>query len=153
MHIVFYFSYVFFFGDLNFRLTGEATTTPEDIRSSVEQDKISQLIEKDQLLLVMRQKRAFNEFEERLPAFPPTFKFEMGSSRYDMKRRPAWTDRILFKPIEKDNKKLEVKQTSYKSHPTYTLSDHKPVTSEFVIAVCIKIQILFFFMHVNWPFH
>lgn len=131
-----YYSYVFFFGDLNFRLTGEATTSPEDIRALVEDDKLSQLIEKDQLLLVMRQKRAFNEFEERLPAFPPTFKFEMGSTRYDMKRRPAWTDRILFKPIGQDNKILEIKQKSYKSHPTYTLSDHKPVTSEFIVSVC-----------------
>lgn len=96
-------------------------------------------------MLVRNQGRAFNEFEERLPAFPPTFKFEMGTSQYDMKRRPAWTDRILFKPVGKGlNHKLEVKQTSYKSHPTYSLSDHKPVSSEFVISVCIYFQCIYF---------
>ena len=33
------------------------------------------------------------------PAFPPTYKFDAGSDRYDTsrkKRSPAWTDRVLF---------------------------------------------------------
>lgn len=49
------------------------------------QDKLTELIEKDQLLLVRKQGKAFAELEERLPAFPPTFKFEHGTSEYDMK--------------------------------------------------------------------
>lgn len=49
------------------------------------QDKLADLIEKDQLELVRRQGKAFAELEERLPAFPPTFKFEHGTSEYDMK--------------------------------------------------------------------
>lgn len=78
-------SYVFWFGDLNFRLTGEATTTPEEIRDMVKADKLGTLIERDQLKLVMNQKRAFHEMLERPPAFPPTFKFEPGTNDYDMK--------------------------------------------------------------------
>lgn len=80
-----YSSYVFWFGDLNFRLTGESTSPPEQIRNLVEQDKLEELIAKDQLKLVRQQERAFTELTERTPAFPPTFKFERGTSEYDLK--------------------------------------------------------------------
>lgn len=76
---------MFWFGDLNFRLTGETTTTPADIRELVLKEKLHELIERDQLELVRKQGRAFTELEERLPAFPPTFKFEHGTSEYDLK--------------------------------------------------------------------
>ncbi|XP_055592832.1 phosphatidylinositol 4,5-bisphosphate 5-phosphatase A isoform X2 [Uranotaenia lowii] len=127
--------YVFWFGDLNFRLTGEATTSAEEIRAMVNRDELKKLIERDQLLLVRREGRAFQKLNERLPQFPPTFKFEPGTNEYDMKRRPAWTDRILYAVKENPyrNVKLTVEQTSYKSHPTYSISDHKPVSSEFTI--------------------
>lgn len=129
--------YVFWFGDLNFRLTGEATTSADEIRAMVARDELKQLIEKDQLLLVRREGRAFSQLQERLPQFPPTFKFEHGSNDYDMKRRPAWTDRILYAVNENNyrNVRLTVEQTSYKSHPSYSISDHKPVTSEFTLKV------------------
>lgn len=76
---------MFWFGDLNFRLTDETTTTPSEIKELVDHDKLPQLIQKDQLLMVRTEGRAFKELEERLPAFPPTFKFEHGSSEYDLK--------------------------------------------------------------------
>ncbi|XP_055620416.1 phosphatidylinositol 4,5-bisphosphate 5-phosphatase A isoform X3 [Toxorhynchites rutilus septentrionalis] len=134
--------YVFWFGDLNFRLTGEATTSAEEIRAMVTKDQLKKLIEKDQLLLVKREGRAFQKLNERLPQFPPTFKFEHGTNDYDMKRRPAWTDRILYAVKENNyrNVKLTVEQTSYKSHPSYNISDHKPVSSEFTIKVTRKPQ-------------
>lgn len=129
--------YVFWFGDLNFRLTGEATTSADDIRAMVANDELKELMKKDQLSLVRGAKQAFHQLQERLPQFPPTFKFEHGSNEYDMKRRPAWTDRILYAMKENNyrNVKLTVEQTSYKSHPSYNISDHKPVTSEFTIKV------------------
>ncbi|CAD7080441.1 unnamed protein product [Hermetia illucens] len=129
--------YVFWFGDLNFRLNGENETTPQDIRAMIQKDKLSELLDRDQLNSVRKEGRAFYQLNERLPAFPPTFKFERGTSNYDMKRRPAWCDRILYK-VRADayqNVQLSIEQTSYKSHPGYTISDHKPVTSEFVIKV------------------
>lgn len=76
-------SYVFWFGDLNFRLTGE--DPPSDIKAMVTDDRLDELIEKDQLSLIRRQGRAFVQLEERLPAFPPTFKFEHGTCDYDLK--------------------------------------------------------------------
>ncbi|XP_049289899.1 inositol polyphosphate 5-phosphatase K isoform X1 [Anopheles funestus] len=132
--------YVFWFGDLNFRLTGEATTSADEIRAMVARDELKQLIEKDQLLLVRREGRAFSQLQERLPQFPPTFKFEHGSNDYDMKRRPAWTDRILYAVNENNyrNVRLTVEQTSYKSHPSYNISDHKPVTSEFTLKCSLE---------------
>ncbi|XP_053668992.1 phosphatidylinositol 4,5-bisphosphate 5-phosphatase A-like [Anopheles marshallii] len=132
--------YVFWFGDLNFRLTGEATTSADEIRAMVARDELKQLIEKDQLLLVRREGRAFSQLQERLPQFPPTFKFEHGSNEYDMKRRPAWTDRILYAVNENNyrNVRLTVEQTSYKSHPSYNISDHKPVTSEFTLKCSLE---------------
>lgn len=66
-------------------MTGEATTSPEDVRALVEDERLEELLEKDQLKLVMEQKRAFHNLTERMPNFPPTFKFEHGSSEYDMK--------------------------------------------------------------------
>uniref|UniRef100_A0AAG5DM21 Inositol polyphosphate-related phosphatase domain-containing protein n=1 Tax=Anopheles atroparvus TaxID=41427 RepID=A0AAG5DM21_ANOAO len=134
--------YVFWFGDLNFRLTGEATTSADEIRAMVARDELKQLIEKDQLLLVRREGRAFQKLQERLPQFPPTFKFEHGSNEYDMKRRPAWTDRILYGVNENNyrNVRLTVDQTSYKSHPSYSISDHKPVTSEFTLKCSLGVR-------------
>lgn len=129
--------YVFWFGDLNFRLQYEDDTSPEDVRYKIEKEKIKELMERDQLNLVRREGKAFYQLEEREPAFPPTFKFEKGTSKYDMKRRPAWTDRILWR-VQTDSYttvKLGVEQLSYKSHPGYNLSDHKPVSSEFLIKV------------------
>lgn len=70
---------------MNFRLTGESTSPPEQIRDMVEEDKLEELIAKDQLKLVRQQERAFTELTERTPAFPPTFKFERGTSEYDLK--------------------------------------------------------------------
>lgn len=82
---LFYLSYVFWFGDLNFRLTEEKTLTPEQIRGMIKADRLDELIAMDQLVMVRSQGKAFGELNERLPAFPPTFKFEHGSSEYDMK--------------------------------------------------------------------
>lgn len=56
-----------------------------------------------------------------------------------LRRRPAWTDRILFRvsPNNYENVTLNVEQKSYQAHSAYTLSDHKPVTAEFVIKVSL----------------
>lgn len=56
------------------------------------------------------------------------------------RRRPAWTDRILYRVSSNnyENVTLNVEQKSYEAHCNYALSDHKPVTAEFVIKVCLK---------------
>lgn len=56
---------------------------------------------------------------------------------YFFRRKPAWTDRILYKvgTNNYENITLKADQNTYKSHPDYMLSDHRPVTSEFNIKV------------------
>lgn len=51
----------------------------------VKADRLAELIAMDQLVMVRTQGKAFSELSERIPAFPPTFKFELGTSEYDMK--------------------------------------------------------------------
>lgn len=53
------------------------------------------------------------------------------------RRRPAWCDRILYcvNSHNYENVTLKADQLSYKSHPSYLLSDHKPVSAEFNIKV------------------
>ena len=51
----------------------------------------------------------------------------IGSSDYDGKRLPAWTDRILFKAnvANYDSYKLSLRQHSYNAHQHFLQSDHK----------------------------
>ena len=57
------------------------------------------------------------------------------------RRRPAWTDRILYRVntynYEDDNVKLSLEASNYKSHDDdiYRKSDHLPVTEEFEISI------------------
>lgn len=134
---IFYHDYVFWMGDLNFRLLEDYDRTPEEIERSILKKDIKKLFEFDQLRHVMKIGEAFSEFTEKDPDFPPTFKFDVGKNDYDHKRRPAWCDRILYcvNSNNYENVTLKVEQLSYKSHPSYLLSDHKPVSADFVIKI------------------
>lgn len=134
---ILYHDYVFWFGDLNFRLMEEFDRTPDEIERLVLKKELAKLLEHDQLKYVMRKGEAFSEFLEKDPDFPPTFKFDVGSNNYDHKRRPAWCDRILYcvNSHNYENVTLKAEQLSYKSHPSYLLSDHKPVSAEFNIKI------------------
>ncbi|EZA62453.1 hypothetical protein DMN91_004012 [Ooceraea biroi] len=134
---ILYHDYIFWIGDLNFRLNGEDLTA-SDIESLVKEKKLSELLERDQLKAVMTEGQAFAELNENGITFPPTYKYEFESQEFDLKRRPSWTDRILYKVNAVDiydDVELSAKQRSYKSHPSYSVSDHKPVTGEFDITV------------------
>ncbi|XP_076262811.1 phosphatidylinositol 4,5-bisphosphate 5-phosphatase A-like isoform X1 [Rhynchophorus ferrugineus] len=139
---IFYHDYVFWMGDLNFRLMEDFDRTPEEIERIVLKKDLKKLFEHDQLRYVMRKGEAFSEFTEKDPEFPPTFKFDVGTNDYDHKRRPAWCDRILYcvNSNNYENVTLKVEQLSYKSHPSYTLSDHKPVSAEFIIKIPQRIN-------------
>lgn len=129
--------YVFWMGDLNFRLSEDFELSPLEIELQIKKGNFKPLLIYDQLLDVMKKGLAFSELRENPPTFPPTFKFEVGSDDYDHKRKPAWTDRILYKvgANNYENVTLKAEQLSYKSHDHYMLSDHRPVSSEFNIKV------------------
>ena len=123
-------------GDLNFRLEADSFTF-QQIELLVEQRQLEQLLVADQLSRARSSGQAFSELEEQLPAFPPTFKYKVGTSVFDGKRRPGWTDRILFKAnrANYDTVDLALKQLSYSSHPAFLDSDHKPVSAHFSVSV------------------
>lgn len=123
--------FVFWFGDLNFRLSGDQSAW--DIRNDVEQGKYEELLKMDQLVLLRETGNAFSLMEEMLPDFAPTFKFNEGTNEYNLKRRPAWCDRILHRVQVNSYPAitLSAKQLSYQSYMEYTLSDHKPVSATF----------------------
>ncbi|XP_053324521.1 phosphatidylinositol 4,5-bisphosphate 5-phosphatase A [Spea bombifrons] len=136
---------VFWFGDLNFRI--------EDldlhfVKSAIQGNKFALLWEKDQLNMAKYFEPVLSGFMEGPLTFPPTYKFDVGTNTYDTsskKRKPAWTDRILWKikfPISQntgesagiissESEDLSVTLLSYGSHMQYTESDHKPVSAIF----------------------
>ncbi|KAM3965401.1 inositol polyphosphate 5-phosphatase K [Aphomia sociella] len=139
---ILYHDYVFWIGDLNFRTdhpTGSSPTSEEIVSTlqKVEKDKYTSLLKHDQLLAVMDSGEAFSEFMEPDIRFPPTYKFLTGTDEYDLKRKPSWTDRILYKVIANnyENITLRADLVSYNHIPHYTVSDHKPVVGQFNIKI------------------
>ncbi|KAF9113510.1 hypothetical protein BGX27_001387 [Mortierella sp. AM989] len=115
--------YIFWAGDLNYRLDlsqsdGSLTSnkkkktkytedmlsqstmpdlTAGEIVHAIKQGHLRQLYSHDQLSAQRTTMNVFRGFHEAPLAFPPTYKFRMGSDEYDIaKRVPAWTDRILW---------------------------------------------------------
>lgn len=72
-------------GDLNFRLVEEFDKTPYEIDKMIKKNDLKELFLFDQLRYVMRKGEAFHELTEQDPSFPPTFKFDVGSSSYNYK--------------------------------------------------------------------
>ncbi|XP_022243099.1 inositol polyphosphate 5-phosphatase K-like isoform X3 [Limulus polyphemus] len=127
--------YVFWMGDLNFRIDDFLT---EEIKLMIEREEFAPLLAKDQLCQIRKTGQAFGEFTEETPTFPPTYRFIIDSEEYDyLNRRPAWTDRILYHFTRNayDQVSLDLEQHHYKSYPYYLQSDHKPVSSAFSIKV------------------
>ncbi|XP_037543320.1 inositol polyphosphate 5-phosphatase K isoform X2 [Nematolebias whitei] len=148
---------VFWFGDLNFRIDDHGL---HFVRSSINSGRFHLLWSKDQLTLVKKNEPFLQEFEEGPLNFKPSYKFDHKSDAYDTsgkKRKPAWTDRILWriKPLlseeeeeeeeEEDDKAststeqtqdeypVQVTQNSYSSDMSYRVSDHKPVVANFTL--------------------
>lgn len=78
------FSYIFWIGDLNFRLNG-ADLNADTIDSLVKRKELDMLMARDQLKLVMANGEAFGELIENPITFPPTYKYEFLSQNYDLK--------------------------------------------------------------------
>ena len=94
----------------------------------IKNNKLSDLREFDQLLQEKNGGKVFFDFVEAKIKFAPTYKFKVGTSDYEYKEKkvriPAWCDRILFRG-------QQLNQLFYSSVVTPTISDHKPVCSQF----------------------
>lgn len=77
-------SYVFWIGDLNFRLHGEDLSAKE-IDTLVKKNQLKPLFARDQLKMVMEKGEAFAELHENSVSFPPTYKYEFASQEFDLK--------------------------------------------------------------------
>ncbi|MCL7046365.1 hypothetical protein MKW94_017020 [Papaver nudicaule] len=122
---------IFWFGDLNYRLN----MLDAEVRKLVAKKQWDGLINSDQLIKELRSGHVFDGWNEGAIDFPPTYKYEFNSDRYvgenpkegEKKRSPAWCDRILW--FGKGIRQLSYKRADLK------LSDHRPVSSNFVIDV------------------
>jgi inositol-1,4,5-trisphosphate 5-phosphatase len=134
--MILYHDYVIWAGDLNFRLE-EGSFSHSEVLELSGRGELGPLLARDQLSLARQAGEAFSELQETLPTFPPTYKYRVGSSEYDTKRLPAWTDRILYKAnvANYESFKLSLRQHAYSAHQHFTESDHKPVSSQFSAAV------------------
>lgn len=142
--------YSFWFGDLNFRLDSiekhEVLNIITKARTSGSEDErkkaISVLHKNDQLTTVKIKRRAFADFNETLPEFLPTYKFQIGSKDvYDSDNRiPAWTDRILYRTFPEPYRLVDtnfspkIEQLFYDALTETNSSDHKPITSMFKVS-------------------
>ncbi|XP_055972435.1 phosphatidylinositol 4,5-bisphosphate 5-phosphatase A [Sorex fumeus] len=138
---------VFWFGDLNFRIE---SFDLHFVKLAIDKNQLQQLWEKDQLNMAKSTWPILKGFQEGPLNFAPTFKFDVGTNKYDTsakKRKPAWTDRILWKvktpsggpsPSGRESHRLLVTQHSYRSHMEYTVSDHKPVAAQFVLRFAFR---------------
>ncbi|KAK2166180.1 hypothetical protein LSH36_41g13107 [Paralvinella palmiformis] len=125
--------YVFWMGDLNFRLDDIPKV---DIEEKVQKGELKSLWPHDQLKKLMKDELIFTGFKEGPLTFPPSFKFDMGTDVVKQ-RKPAWCDRILWF-VEKDafmGCHLDVQLLTYRSISSYKESDHRPVMAEFILKV------------------
>ncbi|TRY70358.1 hypothetical protein TCAL_01169 [Tigriopus californicus] len=128
-----YHDYIIIMGDLNFRLKSQSLDHDE-IVTYVDKGDFKPLVEQDSLLWVQDEGRAFQEFSEAPITFLPTFKFKIGHQEHDRKRRPGYTDRILYRANTynlEDVARLDLVADEYQSVPEVTASDHKPVICSF----------------------
>jgi len=118
------------FGDLNYRLDLPVDHLHKLFNSGAmdSAEECKRLwFQADQLLLAKAEKKAFEGFEEGAITFWPTYKYKNGTSNYDPKRGPAWTDRVMWKTQERQMRCL-----FYGRHELM-VSDHKPVTAVFQV--------------------
>jgi hypothetical protein len=138
---------LFWFGDLNYRLNNNG----DQIKELISQGKIKDLLEYDQLINEKNKNQVFTDFYENKITFKPTYKYDIGTNIFDTsekKRAPAFCDRVLWYKSPNILKLSEISSINfsseedewvipknYDSYEDLTISDHKPIISEFEINV------------------
>ncbi|CAE6430985.1 unnamed protein product [Rhizoctonia solani] len=111
----------------------------DEIRAFLDDPKdkdYSTLLKFDQLKVQQHLGKAFGGMIEGPIKFKPTYRCIIGKKEghyLDVKRRPAWTDRVLYLTARGKEKTTRLVEDSYKSYPAISLSDHKPVSADFIV--------------------
>lgn len=129
------FDYVFWFGDLNFRLTQPRAQVIDWLsKQKFPLDSPLQTPLYDQLASNIRKGLVFKGFQEPPLSFKPTYKYDPGTQDFDTshkQRVPSYTDRILYRckkgNILNTGNNTNIHWLHYSSVPSFTTSDHKPV--------------------------
>jgi hypothetical protein len=80
----------------------------------------------------MKVGRIHSSFQEGPLLFAPTYKRKPGKlQEISTKKNPSWTDRILYSKAPD----CQLEQKSYDSNNLVTLSDHRPVFSQFLLGI------------------
>lgn len=88
------FDAVFWLGDLNYRINGKRASVEEFVGKDKHAHEL--LLSHDQLRIEMNSKKVFYGFKEGPLNFHPTYKYDIGTTRYDTSKKqrvPSWTDR------------------------------------------------------------
>nr|CDS31929.1 synaptojanin 1 [Hymenolepis microstoma] len=88
--------YVFWFGDLNYRIN----LPNDEVKSLISRSAWSELVRSDQLSVQREAKEVFDGFSEGPLRFAPTYRYDLFCDSYDTsekQRCPAWTDRVLWR--------------------------------------------------------
>lgn len=124
---------VMWIGDLNYRL--DLASDLGHVHQRIRLQDWHYLLDHDQLNVEKAERRAFEVFREGPINFAPTYKYQPGTSEYEQRpekkiRFPAWCDRIQWRGAED-----MICQLNYTCCMQYLMSDHKPVSSLFLIQV------------------
>ena len=120
---------IIWLGDFNYRIG----LSRERVLELINERDFATLYQNDQLNLQMVAGYTFPHYSEARIAFPPTYKYDVGTDYYDSSdkaRIPAWCDRIL-------RKGSNVRQYSYAAASELRFSDHRPVYATFSCTVSV----------------
>ncbi|XP_026907531.1 phosphatidylinositol polyphosphate 5-phosphatase type IV isoform X1 [Acinonyx jubatus] len=124
---------VFWFGDFNFRLNGGRVAVEAILKQDLG-EKVSALLQHDQLTQEMKKGSIFKGFQEPDIHFLPSYKFDIGKDSYDTtskQRTPSYTDRVVYRSRHKG----DICPVKYSSCPGIKTSDHRPVYGLFRVKV------------------
>lgn len=120
---------VFWFGDLNYRITLDNFNVRKEL-SEQQPNYIESLLKYDQLTQVLNEGQIFSNFCEPTLQFHPTYKYDVGTDLYDTSekaRTPSWTDRIIYRGTN-------LYPLAYSDAPL-RLSDHRPVFAAYRVNI------------------
>ncbi|GAB5372890.1 hypothetical protein AAMO2058_001702900 [Amorphochlora amoebiformis] len=124
-------------GDLNYRVEFPIEDSDAMIKV-IDSGEYTPLLAKDQLIAAMTEGTAFSDMSEAGEIkFPPTFKLvpDRKEAKYNAKRTPSWTDRILYRVRPKEGPRDSTVKSftpmDYTCVSTAIHSDHRPVRALF----------------------